>query len=387
MSNLLQFQRAIDFQKKLDAQKLELEEELRHLRGQSHLVGANDGLKTIKDHVKQLKDSEAPVLITGVTGTGKEIIADTIQSISPRRNAPFVKVNCGAIPEPLVDSELFGYVKGAFTGAVANRAGRFEQASGGTIFLDEVGELPLQIQVRLLRVLQNHVVERLGSNVPIPVDVRLIAATNRNLETMLRNGTFREDLYYRLNVFPIRIPPLRDRAEDIPALACHFLEKICARMNRPDIPSIRPESFKRLMAYTWPGNVRELENLFERTLILDSGAEISPELQLPQDPGWYMNTEDSNGQDAFTNMIAELVTKEMDSRLSGLKAQNPKSRVDFKTLDALMADHIKAALLLCGGKIHGKGGAGVLLGVNPYTLRKKMEKLGFITKNQQTASA
>ena len=381
MDNMLHFQSALDFQERLDARKRELEEEIRQLRGQS-LVGVGSGLKDVMNVINQLADVETPVLITGETGTGKEVIADTIQRMSPRHAASFIKVNCGAIPESLVDSELFGYVKGAFTGATTHRAGRFEQATGGTLFLDEVGELPLQIQVRLLRVLQNHVVERLGSNESIPVDVRLIAATNRYLETMLRDGTFREDLYYRLNVFPIRVPPLRERKEDIPALSKHFMEKICAKLNRPAIPIIRLSSYERLMAYTWPGNVRELENLIERSLILGHGDEITPEIHLPQDPGWYLSTDSSAGQDVFQNMISNIVARELDSRLPDTKRRSADMPLDFKTLDALVKDHIQSALTVCEGRVFGEKGAGKLLGVNPNTLRKKMQKLGIVAKEQ-----
>ena len=384
MDNMLHFQSALDFQERLNAQNRDLKEKVRQLRGQS-LVGGGSGLKDIMEMINQLAEVETPVLITGETGTGKEVIADAIQRMSPRHAASFIKVNCGAIPESLVDSELFGYVKGAFTGATTHRAGRFEQANGGTLFLDEVGELPLQIQVRLLRVLHNHVVERLGSNVSIPVDVRLIAATNRNLETMLRDGTFREDLYYRLNVFPIRIPPLRERKDDIPALAKHFMEKVCAKLNRPTVPIIRLSSYERLMAYTWPGNVRELENLIERALILCHDDELTPEIHLPQDPGWYLNTDNPTGQDVFQKMIANIVAKELDYRFPDTKRQPADMPLDFKTLDALVKDHIQAALATCEGRIFGEKGAGKLLGVNPNTLRKKMQKLGIMAKEQSIA--
>ncbi len=378
MANMLQFQRALVFQQRLDSQKNELEAELRQLRGEG-LIGAHSGLKDVMEMVSSLSDSETPVLIQGETGTGKEMIADAIQRVSLRRNAPFVKVNCGAIPETLVDSELFGYQRGAFTGATSSRPGRFEQAHGGTLFLDEVGELPLQVQVRLLRVLQNHVVERLGSNASIPVDIRIIAATNRNLELMLRNGTFREDLYYRLNVFPIRIPPLRERSGDIPALTRHFLEKLCARMKRRRIPSIRPASFARLQAYTWPGNVRELENLVERALILSEGPYLEPEAFLPQDPGWYMSTSNPEEQDVFQTMIASLVSRELEKRLAaggfGASSARQPAEVPPKSLDEVAADHIRAALAASNGRVHGPGGAGARLGINPNTLRKRMLKL------------
>lgn len=376
MANMLQFHRTLMFQQRLDDRKNELEAELRQLRGQG-MVGASNGLKHVMDMVSSLNDSEAPVLIQGETGTGKEMLADAIQRISPRKEAPFVRVNCGAIPETLVDSELFGYQKGAFTGATTARSGRFEQAHGGTLFLDEVGELPLQVQVRLLRVLQNQVVERLGGNTPIPVNIRIIAATNRNLEQMLRNGTFREDLYYRLNVFPIRIPPLRERTGDIPALTMHFLEKLCARMKRKDIPRIRPSVFERLQAYTWPGNVRELENLVERALILCTGAYIDLESFLPQDPAWYVGADQTAAQDSFQEMIAAMVARELEKRLNEASpSATSGNSCSFKSLDNAAAEHIRSALTRTGGRIHGPYGAGALLSVNPNTLRKKMRKLG-----------
>jgi len=377
MANMLQFQRTLAFQQRLDMQKSELEEKVRQLRGQG-LIGAQSGLRSVMDMVASLSNSETPILITGETGTGKEMIADAIQRISPRKNAPFVKVNCGAIPESLVDSELFGYQKGAFTGATSSRPGRFEQAHGGTLFLDEVGELPLQVQVRLLRVLQNHIVERLGSNTSIPVDIRIIAATNRNLETMLRGGAFREDLYYRLNVFPLHIPPLRERTEDIPALSRHFLEKLCARMKRATIPTIPCATLERLTAYTWPGNVRELENLVERALLLCDEQHIRLEQFLPQESTWYMNPASPAGQNVLEEIIMSIVTKELEKRLSafGKRSEQHKS----SSLDEAIASRIRAALTACKGKIHGPGGAGEQLGLNPNTLRKKMAKLGISRK-------
>lgn len=394
MANMLRFQESLDFQARLDEQKSALEDEVRQLRGDA-LIGATGGLKNVMTMINQLSGSEPPVLIMGETGTGKEIIADAIQKNSPRRTAPFIKVNCGAIPETLVDSELFGYRKGAFTGAVSGRPGRFEQASGGTLFLDEVGELPPQVQVRLLRVLQNRVVERLGSNASIPVDVRIIAATNRHLETMLRNGTFREDLYYRLNVFPIRVPPLRERKEDIPALVRHFLHKAARRMQLKNLPRLKPESLERLMAYSWPGNVRELENLVERALILAPQRYLELETFLPQDPAWYVDGDD--GQDHFKNMIASIVAEQVEKLLPGeplppnIVASPRASATDGEApdgrplpLDAVVSRHIRSALAWCGGKIHGPGGAGEVLEVNPNTLRKRMRKLNIPARPDRT---
>ena len=363
MANMLQFQRALAFQQRL-------EEEVRRLRGHG-LIGASGGLKRVMDMVSQLAGSETPVLISGETGVGKEIVADAIQRASPRKNAPFIKVNCGAIPETLVDSELFGYQKGAFTGAAGNRAGRFEQADGGTLFLDEVGELPLPVQVRLLRVLQNHVVERLGSNTSIPVDIRIIAATNRHLESMLRSGQFREDLYYRLNVFPIRIPPLRERPQDILPLVSFFIEKICARTKRKQMPGIRPQSLERLMIYTWPGNVRELENMVERAMILCNGPYIEADAFLPQDPAWYLPTEQNPDQGTLRGLLEEMVAAEVQKQLNKTiplwNGHGDSGQDGAISLDQTMAKTIRNALAQCNGRVHGPKGAGALLGVNPNT--------------------
>ena len=213
--------------------------------------------------VRKLSGTDAPVLILGETGTGKELVANAIQARSQRVGKPFIKVNCGAIPETLMDSTLFGHEKGAFTGAHCAVGGKFELANGGTLFLDELGELSLQAQVRLLRTLQNHVVERVGSTTSIPVDVRIIAATNRDLHKMLREGTFREDLYHRLNVFTISVPPLRERLQDLLPLARHFIDKATRRLGLPPISGIEPDSAERLLQYDWPGNVRELKNVIE----------------------------------------------------------------------------------------------------------------------------
>ena len=211
----------------------------------------------------------------GETGVGKEVIANAIHNLSLRSNGPFIRVNCGAIPPTLMDSELFGHEKGAFTGALFQKRGRFERADGGTIFLDEIGELPLEAQVRLLRVLQEKEIERVGGTETIQVDIRVIAATHRNLDQMLAEGRFREDIYFRLRVFPIAIPPLRLRPEDIPVLVQHFIQKKCREMKTVKIPSLAPGALDRLMLYNWPGNVRELENAVERELIVNKGSLLS----------------------------------------------------------------------------------------------------------------
>ena len=311
------------------------------------IIGGNTGLRNVMEMVQQVAPLNNSVLLLGETGTGKEVIANMVHFTSPRKDGPFIKVNCGAIPESLVDSELFGHEKGAFTGAVTEKRGRFERAQGGTIFLDEIGELPLQAQVRLLRVLQNREIERVGGSRPIPVDIRVIAATHRNLEGMVSDNRFREDLWFRLNVFPIIMPPLRQRKEDIPALTRHFVERKSMELGIVIPPAIAPGALQRLMNYAWPGNVRELQNLVERELIRHRG-----------------------GQLLFDSLIpAESNSEEMKRQEANITHAPLK-------LDELMTLHISKVLKMTGGKIHGPGGAAELLGLEPNTLRARMDKLG-----------
>ena len=292
-------------------------------------------------------------LVVGETGTGKEVIAGAIHNLSPRKSGPFIKVNCGAIPENLVDSELFGHEKGAFTGALSRTRGRFERAHGGTIFLDEVGELQLDAQVRLLRVLQDKEIERVGGTEPIKVDIRVIAATHRDLETMIKDGTFREDLYFRLNVFPIIIPPLRERTGDIPSLVQYFMQKKSREIGRKGIPSLAPGALEQLIAYPWPGNVRELENTVERTLILNQGELL-----------------------AFHNLHILLKPELRIEQGVGSKIHSSPQRKDSLALDEVVSKHIRQVLDMAGSKVEGAGGAADLLQINPSTLRKRMRKLG-----------
>jgi len=286
------------------------------------------------------------VLLIGETGTGKEVIASAIHFASHRKDAPFIKVNCGAIPESLIDSELFGHEKGAFTGALTAKRGRFERAAGGTIFLDEIGELPLQAQVRLLRVLQNREIERVGGERTLPLDIRVIAATHRNLESMIAENRFREDLWFRLNVFPIVVPPLRQRKEDVPALTRHFVAQKSLELGIATPPAIAPGALERLSNYHWPGNVRELENLVERELIRHGGGPLKFEATLPH--------------------------KENTQSFPPVEEVSAGSL----NLDEVVYRHIMRVLKIAKGKIHGPGGAGELLGVNPNTLRGRMDKLG-----------
>lgn len=327
-----------------------LHDELKRFSGEE-IIGSDSGLKDIMDMTAQLARVNTPVLINGETGVGKELIANAIQSASARHDRTFVKVNCGAIPDSLLDSELFGHEKGAFTGAQSRKIGRFERASGGTIFLDEIGELPLKAQTRLLRVLQNHEIERVGGVKALPVDIRVIAATHRDLPEMVKRGEFREDLFFRLNVFPLIVPPLRHRKQDIPALTLHFCKKIAASMKLAGGPKLMPGAMESLMAYDWPGNVRELENLVERALIL-----------FPQGPLRF----DSLFPKAFGQ--ADSVLQESEEILP---------------LDIVIQQHIQRALRETQGRVSGPNGAAKLLQINPNTLRKRMDKLGISYKLQE----
>lgn len=323
-----------------------LQDELRTLSG-GEVIGAEFGLKRVMDMVRQVAPLKSPVLLMGETGVGKEVIANAIHNLSLRSNGPLIRVNCGAIPPTLMDSELFGHEKGAFTGALFQKRGRFERADGGTIFLDEIGELPLDAQVRLLRVLQEKEIERIGGTETIQVDIRVVAATHRNLEQMLNDGLFREDLYFRLRVFPIVIPPLCRRPEDIPVLAQHFIQKKSREMKIVKIPTIAPGALERLMRYSWPGNVRELENAVERELIVSKDTQLS-----------------------FDDLDAKLQT------VMTVSGHSLEASLHPLTLDTVMCRHIKDVLSSCSGRVEGKNGAARLLNIHPSTLRKRMKKLG-----------
>ncbi len=381
MMNLLQYHRAIELQKKLDVQRQQLSGEVTLFKNSSVIIG-QEGLRKTMKMVRQLAGMDIPVLILGETGTGKELIADAVQRISLRNGGPYIKVNCGAIPETLVDSELFGYKKGAFTGADTERAGRFEQADGGTLFLDEIGDLPLQLQVRLLRVLQNGVIEKLGSSRPIPVDVRIIAATHRPLEIMLRNGAFREDLYYRLSAFPLTIPPLRDRPEDLPALVYHFIKKTAKEMGLSKTPRLSENSMERLQSYSWPGNVRELQNLIERVMILAPDVPLELDQYLPTNPGWDLNK--NSNADALKALVEKQVDSAIKNRLDQFKPDTLESNrqdnenTSIKSMNQAIREHIQKALKASHGKIHGPGGAAEILDIHPSTLRKRMDKLNVV---------
>jgi len=323
------------------------------------MVGAEGGLATVMERVQLVADSDVPVLLLGETGSGKEVVARALRNRSRRAAGPFVRVNCGAIPAGLIDSELFGHERGSFSGATNQRQGWFERADGGTLFLDEVGELPLEAQVRLLRVLQDGTFERVGGEQAVHVDVRVIAATHRDLRTMVREGRFREDLWYRLAIFPIEIPPLRARPEDVPSLATHFALRACERFGfRALAPSASDHDL--LTRYAWPGNVRELASVLDRAVILGGGERLEVEKALgPVDP------------------------EDLDPRRAAPPAAGRRHAApsldgdgDFPTLDRAMAAHIEAALARCDGRIEGATGAARLLDINPHTLRARMRKLG-----------
>jgi two-component system, NtrC family, response regulator HydG len=305
-----------------------------------HLIGRSPNFIAILEQAKMVGSSDTSVLILGESGTGKELIAHSIHKVSPRHDRPFIVVNCGTLPANLIESELFGHEKGSFTSAAVKREGKFELADGGTVFLDEIGELPLELQVKFLRVLQEKEIEPVGGR-PKKIDVRVLAATNRDLEEEVAAGRFRIDLYYRLNVFPLLMPPLRERKADIPLLADHFLKKYGTRDGRP-IPVLSKEAIEKLLEYRWPGNIRELENTIQRNVVL-AKASVIESLEIPA------------------------------SKKIAVSASNENK---FKTMIEMERDHILAVLESCNWKISGKGGAAEILDVNVNTLNSRIKKLG-----------
>jgi len=354
VSNYMRYREVLRLKEILADDNRYLQDELRQQTG-DEIVGANFGLKQVMEMVAQVAPLTSPVLLLGETGAGKEVIATAIHNLSPRRNGPFIKVNCGAIPESLMDSELFGHEKGAFTGALFQKRGRFERAKGGTIFLDEIGELTPGAQIRLLRVIQEKEIERIGGSETLQVDIRVIAATHRNLEAMLAESKFREDLYFRLRVFPIVIPPLRDRRADIPALVQHFMMKKAREMGLVEVPTLASGAIDKLMHYHWPGNIRELQNAIERALILSGERPLAF---------------DDLGETARNAAPAALLSR--DDR-------------DVYGLDQAISRHIMQALEATGGRVGGEKGTAKLLNMNPSTLRTKMRKLGISFGRKGTA--
>jgi transcriptional regulator with GAF, ATPase, and Fis domain len=414
LSNNIKHREMIRLKNLIEEEKKDLAEEL-HYNAADTIIGGSLGLAGVMENARLVADQDSPVLLSGETGSGKEIIANFIHRNSLRKDGPFIKVNCGAIPDTLVDSELFGHEKGAFTGAEKPKKGRFERADGGTIFLDEIGELPLQAQVRLLRVLQNKIIERVGGTEAIPVNIRIIAATHRNLEKLVASGQFREDLWFRLNVFPIQIPPLRSRRLDIPALVDYFIEKKARELNIHVKPSLSPVAMERLIAYEWPGNVRELENVIERELILSKGEPLTFQSIRPQpshdtSPGNAIIENNISVLDGINahhikkvlgiiysmingpgnvrepgNVIERtpslsagevLTPRSIRSPLHNTSQDNTILENDVLGLDEINSRHIKKVLNITDGKINGPGGAAELLKIKPSTLRSRMEKLG-----------
>jgi formate hydrogenlyase transcriptional activator len=334
------FEEIRELKERLQAENTYLQQEVAREYNFGEIIGQSSAISYVFFRVEQVAPQDSTVLLLGETGTGKGVVARAIHSRSPRKDRQMITVNCTAMPANLIESELFGREKGAFTGANARQMGRFELADGGTIFLDEIGEMPLDLQSKLLRVVQDGEFERLGNPRTIKVDVRIIAASNRNLEEEINSGRFREDLFYRLNVFPITIPPLRQRREDIPLLVNHFVAKFNKKMGKK-IDSVSKETLSTLQEYHWPGNVRELESVIERAVITSQGKA----LQILDRLDAVRNTEEQSGD-------------------------------DVKALAELEQDHILQVLQKTGWRIEGQNGAAVLLGLNPSTLRARMRKYG-----------
>ena len=356
VANMVSYEEIAQLKARLENENVYLQEEIRTDHNFEEITGNSPALLAVLSKVEQVAPTDSTVLIYGETGTGKELIARAIHDRSARKSRPLVKVNCSAISAGLVESELFGHVKGAFTGALERHIGRFELADGGTIFLDEIGELPLATQVKLLRVLQEREFEAVGSNKPLRVDVRVIAATNRNLQESIQAGTFRSDLFYRLNVFPIEVPPLRERRTDIPQLAMFFLARFAKKFGK-NIRSIPRATIERLSSYSWPGNIRELQNVIERAAILSHSSVLElepgliPELA-PVDP---------------TGISQKSAEKLQDENLD---------QATPATLEELERTHIVAVLNQTGGVVEGPRGAAKILGLHPNTLRHRIQKLG-----------
>ncbi|NTW56154.1 MAG: sigma 54-interacting transcriptional regulator [Chlorobiaceae bacterium] len=351
LQNFLAFEKIDELLQKLEGEKIYLAEEIKAAHNFEEIIGQSDALMKVLRRVSQVAPTDATVLVEGETGTGKELIARALHNLSSRRERMLVKVNCAALPASLIETELFGHEKGSFTGATERRAGKFELANGGTIFLDEIGELPLELQAKMLRVLQEKELERIGGKQVIPVDVRVITATNRNLEKEVADGKFREDLYFRLNAFPITLPPLRERREDIPMLVRHFVDKFSREFGKTPLP-VRETDMLELQARNWKGNIRELAHSIEQAVILSEGATLDfSSVPMPQ---------------------------------AGFPAER---RVELATLEdfdlqvrAMERGLILDALGRAGGRVSGKGGAAELLRINPKTLYSRIDKLG-IRKN------
>ena len=355
IANARAFEELASLRRQLEAERDYLREEVKEALAFGEIVGESPALRGVLEQVDMVAPTNATVLILGESGTGKELIASAIHERSPRRQHPLVRVNCGSIPSELFESEFFGHAKGSFTGAVRDRVGRFQHADGGTLFLDEVGEIPPTHQAKLLRVLQEGKFERVGDDATREVDTRIVAATNRDLKREVSEGRFRQDLYYRLSVFPIELPPLRYRKADIPALATHFISLSCSRLKRSEV-RFTQEDAESLKQYDWPGNIRELQNVIERAVILAKGSRLPLNEVLPKaaSPDSDAPTASQPGTDTAT--------------ASRIMRSDDLTRVEYQ--------NIMAALERARWKISGTGGAAELLGMNPSTLASRMRTLG-----------
>ena len=340
-----QLEQQLDIRRKLERENAYLREE--ETRAIGEIIGRSPPMRHVTEQIAVVAPTNATVLILGESGTGKELVAREIHKASSRRDGPMVRVNCAAVPRDLFESEFFGHVKGAFTGAMRDRVGRFELGNGGTLFLDEVSEIPIELQSKLLRAIQEGEYERVGGNKTLKTDVRLVAATNRNLAEEVRKGKFREDLYYRLNVFPITLSPLRERKSDIPPLAAHFLERACREFKKP-VCLMSGEALAALKAYDWPGNVRELQNIVERAVITSGGGPISFELPAPH------------------------ATPHSD-RLRDSAVLHVRTEEELREAERA---NVLAVLNKTRWKVYGRGGAAEVLGIKPGTLAARMKKLG-----------
>jgi formate hydrogenlyase transcriptional activator len=365
VENAVAYNKIAELKEKLTQEKLYLEDEIRTELNFEEIVGKSAALRRVLQQVATVAPTDSTVLIYGETGTGKELVARAIHNLSSRQSNAFVKLNCAAIPMGLLESELFGHEKGAFTGAIAQRVGRFELANRGTVFLDEVGEIPLELQPKLLRVLQEREFERLGSTRTLTTDARLIAATNRDLASMVEEQKFRSDLFYRLNVFPVRVPSLRERPEDIPLLVRHFAEQCARRMNKK-IETISSETLKQMRQYHWPGNIRELQNVIERAVILSAG----PVLNVP---------------------LSEIQSRPLPAAGDGNESRDnkgePSAGKDIRNvLEETERKHILSVLSQTNWVVAGPNGAAIRLGMKRSTLQLRMRKLGLSRENAQPVS-
>jgi formate hydrogenlyase transcriptional activator len=373
IENALAYREICELKDKLAQEKLYLEEEIRSELNFEQIIGSSPALKHVLDLVETVASSDSTVLLLGDTGTGKELIARAIHDHSQRKDRTFVKLNCAAIPTGLLESELFGHEKGAFTGAISQRIGRLELAHQGTLFLDEVGDIPIEIQPKLLRALQEREFERLGSTHTRKVNVRLVAATNRDLEKMIAAREFRSDLYYRLNVFPIRIPPLRERKEDIPVLVRHFVHKFAREMQK-HIETIPAAAMKALTNGEWPGNVRELENFVERAVILTRGKSLEmpiTELHKSRADSPVTNKNKNDAQDEISRIVKETISE--------IGKQSTKSAANEH--DERDRQEIMRVLRETRGRVGGANGAAARMAINRTTLISRIKKFGIDPKH------